>query len=79
MSIWTEYHVIQTNEKDLNFTVLNFAKSLLEEHNLSVDFEYNSIPDKKKKATLHRSDFVQQNATNHKLILTTLELTILIP
>jgi hypothetical protein len=44
-SVRTEYHVIRTDARDLNFTVLNSAQSLLEAHNRSVDSEYNSIPD----------------------------------
>jgi mRNA-degrading endonuclease toxin of MazEF toxin-antitoxin module len=30
MSVWTEYHVIRTDARDLNFTVLISAQSLLE-------------------------------------------------
>jgi len=45
MSGRTEYHVVRMDARDLNFTVLNFAQSLLEVHNRSVDSEYNSIPD----------------------------------
>lgn len=44
MNVLMEYHVIQTDAKDLNFTVLNFAQSLLEAHNWNVDSEYNNIP-----------------------------------
>jgi hypothetical protein len=49
MSVQTEYHVVRMDARDLNFTVLNFAQSLLE--------------------ALNGSDFVQQNAANHKLTL----------
>jgi hypothetical protein len=31
--VWTEYHVIQTDARDLNFIVLIFAQSLLEAYN----------------------------------------------
>jgi hypothetical protein len=44
MSVWMEYHVVRTNARDLNFTILNSAQSLLEAHNRSVDSEYNRIP-----------------------------------
>jgi hypothetical protein len=45
MSVSTEYHVVRTDARDLNVTVLISAQSLLEAHNWSVDSEYNSIPD----------------------------------
>jgi hypothetical protein len=39
-----EYHIIWTNARDLNNTVLNYVQSLLEAYNESVDSGYNSIP-----------------------------------
>jgi hypothetical protein len=45
MSVQTEYHVVRMDARDLNFTVLNFAQSLLEALNGRVDSEYNSLPD----------------------------------
>jgi hypothetical protein len=44
-SVRTEYHVVRTDARDLNFTVLNSAQSLLETHTQSVDSEYNNISD----------------------------------
>jgi hypothetical protein len=36
MSVQAEYHIVRMNARDLNYTVLNFAHSLLEAHNQSV-------------------------------------------
>jgi hypothetical protein len=44
MSVRTKYHVVQTDARELNYTVLNYAQCLLEAYNWSIDFEYNSIP-----------------------------------
>jgi len=44
-SVRTQYHIIRTDARDLNFIVLNSAQSLLEAHRRSVDSEYNNIPE----------------------------------
>jgi hypothetical protein len=33
MNVRMEFHVIQTDARELNYTVLNLAQSLLEAHN----------------------------------------------
>jgi hypothetical protein len=40
MSVQMEYHFVRTDTRDLNFTILNSAQSLLEAHKRSVDSEY---------------------------------------
>jgi hypothetical protein len=43
--VWTEYYVFWADARDMNFTVLNSAQSLLEARTQSINSEYNSISD----------------------------------